>query len=91
MDSIICIAADIGDSLSAVIVNDKVGCVMVDRKIAIVTTTKSKNQPVRQAEALKQNGLLGRWEVPNLSQKLRAEKMLYELEISNIEVKVVWN
>ena len=60
-----------------------------DRKIAIVTTDKAKGQALRQSEALKQNSLKARWEVPSASQQIRAEKMLKELKITNIEVKVI--
>ena len=63
--------------------------IMIDRKISIVTTEKAKNQALRQSNALQQNNLTGRWEVPNIAQKVRAEKVLEELKITNIEVKVV--
>jgi len=67
----------------------KEGNVLIDRKVAIVTTDKSKGQALRQSEALRQNSLRGRWEVPNATQQLRAEKMLEELKITNIEVNIV--
>lgn len=63
--------------------------VMIDRKISVVTTQKAKNQALRQSEALKNNGMTGRWEVPNQTQANRAQKMFDELGIKNIEVKVV--
>lgn len=65
------------------------GNVMIDRKISVVTTPKAKNQAIRQSEALKNNGMTGRWEVPNQSQANRAQKMFDELGIKNIEVKIV--
>lgn len=65
------------------------GDVMIDRKISVVTTPKAKNQAVRQSEALKNNGMTGRWEVPNQAQANRAQKMFDELGIKNIEVKIV--
>lgn len=65
------------------------GNIMVDRKISVVTTQKAKDQALRQSEALTQNGLTGRWEVSNEAQAVRARKMLSELGISNITVKVV--
>ncbi|WP_232216583.1 MULTISPECIES: VENN motif pre-toxin domain-containing protein [Brenneria] len=65
------------------------GNVMVDRKISVVTTQKAKNQALRQSEALKNNGMTGRWEVPNQAQANRAQKMFDELGIKNIEVKIV--
>lgn len=64
------------------------GDVMVDRKVSIVTSPKAKDQAVRQSQALSENGLTGRWEVPTEAQKARAEKMLSELKITNITVKV---
>ncbi|QYM97699.1 hypothetical protein FGI04_18070 [Dickeya ananatis] len=65
------------------------GNVMVDRKISVVTTEKAKNQALRQSEALKNNGMTGRWEVPNQAQANRAQKIFDELGIKNIEVKIV--
>ncbi|WP_262420563.1 hemagglutinin repeat-containing protein [Pantoea vagans] len=65
------------------------GNVMIDRKVSVVTTQKVKNQALRQSEALKNNGMTGRWEVPNQAQANRAQKMFDELGIKNIEVKVV--
>jgi len=65
------------------------GNVMIDRKISVVTTQKAKNQALRQSEALKNNGMTGRWEVPNQTQANRAQKMFDELGIKNIEVKIV--
>ncbi|NNA70104.1 hypothetical protein [Pseudomonas gessardii] len=40
------------------------GKVLVDRKISVVTTSKSKDQVLRQSDVLSQNGLTARWEVP---------------------------
>ncbi|MBT0725707.1 VENN motif pre-toxin domain-containing protein, partial [Rosenbergiella sp. S61] len=65
------------------------GNVMIDRKISVVTTQKAKDQAIRQSEALKNNGMTGRWEVPTQAQANRAQKMFDELGIKNIEVKVV--
>ncbi len=64
------------------------GSVMIDRKLSTVTTDKVKNQALRQSEALHQNGLTGRWEVPNQTQQARAEKLFSDLNITNIEVKI---
>ena len=55
------------------------GDVLVDRKISVVTTPKAKEQVLRQSEALQQNGLTGRWEVPTQSQADRASRMFNEL------------
>jgi filamentous hemagglutinin len=65
------------------------GSIMIDRKLSIVTTSKAQAQALRQAEVLSQNGLTGRWEVPTVAQQTRAVKMLNNLNISNISVKVV--
>ncbi|WP_017968406.1 hemagglutinin repeat-containing protein [Rhizobium leguminosarum] len=65
------------------------GDVLIDRKISVVTTQKVKDQVLRQSEALQQNGLSGRWEVPNQSQADRATKMFKDLGVKNITVKVV--
>ena len=62
--------------------------VLIDRKISIVTTDKARNQALRQSEALKQNGLSARWEVPDVAQQARASKMLKEMNITNIEVRI---
>jgi len=60
------------------------GNVLVDRKISVVTTSKSKDQALRQSEVLSQNGLTARWEVPTQAQANRAQKMFDELGIKNI-------
>jgi filamentous hemagglutinin len=65
------------------------GDTIIDRKRSIVTTQKVKNQALRQSEVLAQHGLTGRWEVPTQAQQARAVKMLNELKVFNIEVKVV--
>lgn len=65
------------------------GNVLVDRKISVVTTSKSKNQALRQSEVLSQNGLTARWEVPTQAQATRAQKMFDELGIKNISIKVI--
>jgi len=65
------------------------GDVMIDRKVKVTTFPKSKDQALRQSLALKQNGLTGRWEVPTQTEANRATKMLENLGITNINVKVV--
>lgn len=65
------------------------GNIMIDRKISVVTTQKAKDQAVRQSNALENNKMTGRWEVPNQTQANRAQKMFDELGIKNIEVKIV--
>ncbi|MDO7951098.1 hemagglutinin repeat-containing protein [Xanthomonas euvesicatoria pv. eucalypti] len=63
--------------------------VLVDRKISVVTTPKAKDQALRQSQALSEQGLTGRWEVPTQAQANRAKKMFEELGIKNITVEVV--
>jgi hypothetical protein len=65
------------------------GSVLIDRKLSVVTTNKAKNQALRQSQALSENGLTGRWEVPTQAEANRAIKMFNELGIKNIEIKVV--
>jgi len=48
-----------------------------------------QDQALRQSAALTENGLTGRWEVPNEAQTGRAQKMFDQLNIKNITVKVV--
>jgi hypothetical protein len=65
------------------------GDVLIDRKLSVVTTKKVKGQVLRQSEALQQNGLTGRWEVPTQAQAARATRMFSRLNFSDIAVKVV--
>jgi len=65
------------------------GNVLIDRKLSVVTTQKAKNQALRQSQALRQNNLTGRWEVPTQTQANRAIKMFDKLGIDNITVEVV--
>lgn len=58
---------------------------MIDRKISVVTTQKAKDQAIRQSDALKNNKMTGRWEVPNQTQANRAQKMFDELGIKNMQ------
>jgi hypothetical protein len=62
--------------------------VLVDRKVSVTTFESSKDQALRQSEALRQNGYTGRWEVPDAREKAVAEKMFIDLGITNITVKV---
>ena len=62
---------------------------LIDRKLAVVTSSKAQNQALRQAEALRQNGLRGMWEVPNAAEASRATRMFNNLGIDNIDVRVV--
>lgn len=61
---------------------------LVDRKLSVVTSPKAKKQMERQSEALDQNGLKGRWEVPDEKQKARGDKLVGATGVDNIDVKV---
>lgn len=65
------------------------GDYLIDRKWSIYTTQKSKEQALRQSDALAQHGLTAIWEVPTQIQKNRAIKMLNQLNIPNITVRVI--
>ena len=65
------------------------GNVLIDRKISVVTTSKAQNQALRQSQALTENNLTARWEVPTQAQANRAVRMFERLEINNITVRVV--
>jgi len=65
------------------------GNVLIDRKRAVTTFPKSKNQALRQSQALLDNGLEGRWEVPSEAEARRALKLFEELGIQNISVRIV--
>jgi hypothetical protein len=62
--------------------------ILIDRKVAITTFPKSKIQALRQSEAIQQNDLTGRWEIPTDAEANRANKFLLNLGINNISVKV---
>ena len=62
---------------------------LIDRKLAVVTSPKAQSQALRQSAALGQNGLRGVWEVPDAAQAARARNMFNNLGINNIDVRVV--
>ena len=51
---------------------------MLTRKRVVVTTTKGRDQALRRAEVLRQNGHVGRWELPDERQAGRAQRLLRE-------------
>jgi len=65
------------------------GHVMTDRKWSIVMRNNLKDQALRQSQALSKNNLIGIWELPTKSKMLRAARLLDELGISNIKVRIV--
>jgi hypothetical protein len=65
------------------------GPAMVSRKRAVVATPKGRRQAADQSEAARQNGLAVRWEVPDTRQAGRGQRLLRELGIRNIGIRVV--
>ena len=65
------------------------GNVLIDRKVSVTTFPKSQDQALRQSRALQQNGFTGRWEVPSAAEAARAQRMLQQLGITNIEVRII--
>jgi RHS repeat-associated protein len=62
---------------------------LIDRKLAVVMSSKAQSQALRQSAALRQNGLRGMWEVPDVAQAARARNLFNSLGIDNIDVRVV--
>jgi hypothetical protein len=66
------------------------GKTLIDRKLSFYSNDKGKLALQRQSEALKQNpGYSGRIEVPTATEQRRIQKYMNELNITNIDVKVV--
>jgi hypothetical protein len=65
------------------------GYVMIDRKWSVTMRPKVKDQARRQSEILAQHDLIGIWEVPSKYQQSRAIKIMRELGITNIKIRVV--
>jgi RHS repeat-associated protein len=64
------------------------GIRLIDRKTAIHTGPKTQLLAQRQSMALAKQGLEGVWEVPNASEAARATKLLQDLGIGNITVRI---
>lgn len=68
---------------------------LIDRKINVAGSKKALNQVDRQAEALRQNELEAKWQVPDEKIKRKAEKLLEKQGAEDvITVEVVpelWN
>ncbi|MFS0771577.1 hypothetical protein [Sphingomonas sp. 1P08PE] len=62
---------------------------MIDRKWSVVDRPRSRAQILRQSEALAEHRSIGTWEVPTPVQKTKALKLLKQMNITNIHVKVV--
>jgi hypothetical protein len=66
-----------------------VGPAAISRKLAVVTGAKAHEQARRQAEALRHNRGVGRWEVPTRYDAIRAGRLLVEAGTPEIGVHVV--
>lgn len=64
------------------------GDYVVDRKFSISTKPRARDQVKRQAQALSENRLIGTWEVPDNKQKNIALKLLKEMKVHNIKVRI---
>jgi hypothetical protein len=62
---------------------------LIDRKVAVTTFPKTYRQAINQSMALEQNGYTGLWEVPNAAQATRAQGIFDQLNITNIQVRIV--
>jgi RHS repeat-associated protein len=80
-----------GNSLSLIKFDgfDAANGVMIDRKVSVTTFNKTYRQAMNQSLALEQNGYTGRWEVPTEAEAVRARRVLGNLQITNIRVRVV--
>lgn len=63
--------------------------VLIDRKTAVTTFSKSLDQAKRQSAASKLHGINGVWQVPNQAEADRALKVFSRLGIDNIAVEIV--
>lgn len=62
---------------------------VIDRKLKVVNAPRARAQLLRQSQALAHNRLIGTWEVPNPVQRVKALKLLKNMNITNIKVRVV--
>lgn len=65
------------------------GDYMIDRKWSIVDRPHARAQAFRQSAALREQSLIGIWEVPNELQFKKAKVFLNKLGIRNIKVRIV--
>jgi len=62
---------------------------LIDRKLGVANSAKSRNQALRQSTALREAGLRGVWEVPDAIQAARAKRLLEQQNIDNIDIRIV--
>ncbi|QQV77135.1 hypothetical protein H5J25_17655 [Sphingomonas aliaeris] len=65
------------------------GDYLIDRKWTVVNRPRARAQVLRQSQALAQNRQIGLWEVPTALQKEKALKLLKEMNVKNIKVRIV--
>ncbi|MBB5710435.1 hypothetical protein [Sphingomonas xinjiangensis] len=65
------------------------GDYVIDRKMVVVTAPRARARLLRQSEVLAQKRLIGVWEVPNPAQKTKALKLLKDMKVTTINVRVV--
>lgn len=61
----------------------------IERKWAVMKTSKARAQILRQSQVLAQHRLIGVWEVPNAKAKAAALKVFREMNVTNIRVRIV--
>lgn len=60
-----------------------------DWKLKVVTAPRARAQVLRQSQALKENGVIGTWVVPNEVQRVKALKLFKSMNVTNIKVRIV--
>lgn len=65
------------------------GDYVIDRKWKVVDAPRARAQLLRQSEVLAQHRLIGAWEVPTSTQKVKARKLFKKTNVTNINVKVM--
>lgn len=65
------------------------GDYVIDRKWGVRDAPHARAQILRQSDVLAEHRLIGVWEVPTPTQKIKAMKLLKKMNVTNIHVKVV--
>lgn len=65
------------------------GTFPVDAKLAVVTRPKTVGQAMRQADSLRQTSSKGIWKAPNMSEALRARRVIREANATDVLFVVV--
>lgn len=64
------------------------GDYLIDRKWSIRNLPRARAQALRQSQALAESRVIGIWEVPNTKQQFEAVKLLKQVGITNIIVRI---